>query len=118
VFDVGLTASPILRGRLEGFGLLRFFDAWSFSDESGWYKPAAEAFEPALLGLDADPAESAHVGDNERTDVAGAKALGMTTVQYTGLFEVAGWLPEQAPGSLADHVIDHFAELPIALGLT
>jgi hypothetical protein len=39
-------------------------------------------------------------------------------VQYTGLFELAGWLPEQAPGSLADHVIDDFAQLPAALGLT
>jgi putative hydrolase of the HAD superfamily len=118
VCDVGLTSSPILRRRLEGFGLLGYFDAWSFSDESGWYKPAAEAFEPALRGLGADPAESAHVGDNERTDIAGAKALGMTAVQYTGLFELAGWLPEQAPGSLADHVIDDFAQLPAALGLT
>ena len=79
-------------------GCSDLFDAWSFSDESGWFKPAAEAFEPALLGLGADPAEAAHVGDNERTDIAGAKALGMTAVQYTGLFEVAGWLPEQAPG--------------------
>jgi putative hydrolase of the HAD superfamily len=118
VCDVGLTASPILRRRLEGFGLLGYFDAWSFSDESGWFKPAAGAFEPALAGLGADPSEAAHVGDNERTDVAGAKALGMTAVQYTGLFQVAGWLPEQQPGSLADHVIEDFSQLPAALGLT
>ena len=37
--------------RLEGLGLLGMFDAWSFSDETGWFKPAAEAFEPALGGL-------------------------------------------------------------------
>ena len=39
-------------------------------------------------------------------------------VQYTGMYELAGWLPEQAPGSLADHVIDDLAELPAVLGLT
>ena len=63
------------------------------------------------------PDEAAHVGDNERTDVAGAKALGMTAIQYTGLYEMAGWLPEQAPGRLADHVIDDFAMLPALLGV-
>jgi FMN phosphatase YigB (HAD superfamily) len=118
VCDVGLTASPVLRGRLEGFGLLRYFDAWSFSDETGWFKPAAEAFEHALEGLEVAPGEAAHIGDNERTDVAGAKALGMTAIQYTGLHDLAAWLPEQAPGTLADHVIADLTELPAALGLT
>src|SRR4051812_7641992 len=112
VCDVGLTASPVLRDRLEGFGLLRFFDAWSFSDETGWFKPATEAFMPALDGLGVEPSEAAHIGDNERTDVAGAKALGMRSIQYTGLYDVAAWLPEQAPGALADHVIDDLSELP------
>jgi putative hydrolase of the HAD superfamily len=118
VCDVGLTASAVLRRRLEDFGLLHYFQAWSFSDETGWFKPAAEAFAPALDGLGVDPSQAAHIGDNERTDVAGAKALGMTAVQYTGLHDVAAWLPEQAPGSLADHVIDDLSELPAVLGLT
>ncbi len=112
VCDVGLTGAPILRRRLEGFGLLGYFGAWSFSDETGWFKPAAGAFEPALDGLGVPPAEAAHVGDNERTDVAGARALGMTAVQYTGLASIGAWLPEQEPGSLADHVIDDMADLP------
>jgi len=118
VCDVGLTASPVLRRRLERFGLLRYFDAWSFSDETGWSKPAAEAFEPALDGLGVEPSEAAHIGDNERTDVAGAKALGMRSIQYTGLYDVAAWLPDQAPGALADHVIDDLSELPGLLRLT
>ncbi len=33
VCDVGMTSSPTLRARLAGFGVLDFFDAWSFSDE-------------------------------------------------------------------------------------
>ena len=116
VCDVGLTDSATLRRRLEGFGLLGFFDAWSFSDETGWFKPAAEAFEPALAGLGVDPADAAHVGDNERADVAGAKALGMVAVQYTGLAGMGAWLPEQQSGSLADHVVEDLTTLPAVLG--
>jgi len=116
VCDVGLTDSPTLRQRLAGFGLLDFFDAWSFSDETGWFKPAAEAFRPALDGLGVSPADAAHIGDNERTDVAGAKALGMVAVQYTGLASLAPWLPEQRPGELADHVVDDLTALPGVLG--
>jgi putative hydrolase of the HAD superfamily len=118
VCDVGLTGSPVLRKRLEGFGLLGYFDAWAFSDETGWFKPAPEAFWPALEGLGVTPDEAAHVGDNERTDIAGARALGMTAVQYTGLYEMAGWLTEQQPGALADHVIDDLTDLPDVLGVT
>jgi putative hydrolase of the HAD superfamily len=117
VCDVGLTDSPTLRARLEGFGLLEFFDAWSFSDETGWFKPAAEAFRPALEGLGVAAVDAAHVGDNERTDIAGAKALGMVAVQYTGLAMLGGWLPEQlSPSKLADHIVDDLAEVPGVLG--
>ena len=76
----GLTPAPTLRERLRSFGLLDRFDSWAFSDETGWFKPAPEAFAPALegMGLGVDRADAAaHVGDNPRTDVAGALALGM-----------------------------------------
>jgi len=112
VCDVGLTPSPTLRDRLTGFGLLRWFDGWSFSDETGWFKPAPEAFLPALEALAiSDPTVAAHVGDNPRTDVAGALALGMTAVRYTGLREAAAAGPE------ADHVVDDHRKIPALLGL-
>lgn len=117
VCDVGLTDSQILRRRLAWFGVLDAFDAFAFSDETGWFKPAPGAFEPALAGLGVTPDETAHVGDNERTDVAGAKALGMIAVQYTGLASIGAWLPEQEPGSLADHVVNDLARLPAVLGV-
>lgn len=113
VCDVGLVRSPTLRARLDGFGLLRYFEAWSFSDETGWFKPAAEAFRPALEGLGvADPARVVHVGDNLRTDAAGALALGMTAVRYSGLVDRADErLPE------ATHVIADLGDLPGVLGI-
>ena len=93
--------------------MLGSFDAWSFSDETGWFKPAEEAFAPALEGLGADdPAVVAHVGDNRRTDVAGALALGMIAVRFTGFHDRP---PDDGPE--AHHVIDDHRELPGLLGV-
>ncbi len=113
VCDVGLTRSPTLRRRLDGFGLLGYFEAWSFSDETGWFKPAPEAFQPAHEGLGiTDASRAAHVGDNRRTDAAGAIAMGMTAVRYTGLVDRADQrFPE------ATHVIADLADLPGVLGI-
>ncbi|HEY8018634.1 MAG TPA: HAD family hydrolase [Actinomycetota bacterium] len=113
VCDVGLTRSPTLRMRLDVFGLLRYFDAWSFSDETGWFKPAPEAFLPALEGLGVtDPSHAAHVGDNRRTDAAGALALGMTAVRYAGIADRADERFPEATSVIAD-----LADLPGVLGI-
>jgi putative hydrolase of the HAD superfamily len=112
VCDVGLTPSAALRGHLERFGVLGLFDAWSFSDEVGWYKPAPEIFAHAAAGLGhPEPSRTAHVGDLRRTDVAGARAAGWVSVRYAGIFDDHTDRPE------ADHVIDHHADLLGALGL-
>ena len=138
VCDVGLTPAPTLRERLRGFGMLDAFDAWAFSDETGWFKPAPQAFLPALeaVGLGAeDSAAVAHVGDNPRTDVAGALALGMLAVRYTGFRDAtveadtvgegtesnarASDDPDVAAPPLpeAHHVIDDHRALPGLLGV-
>jgi putative hydrolase of the HAD superfamily len=109
VCDVGFSGGAALRGLLEREGLLRYFGGWSFSDETGHYKPAREAFEPALAALGARPEEAMHVGDLRRTDVAGATAIGMTTVRYRGMHDDA------AEGVEADFVIDSHLELPAVL---
>ena len=112
VCDVGLTSSPTLRARLDGFGLLGSFDAWAFSDETGWFKPAREAFEPALAGLGVrDPSTVAHVGDNLHTDVAGALGLGMTAIRYTGFRAV-----DPAGHAEAHHVVGDLRDIPAILG--
>jgi putative hydrolase of the HAD superfamily len=118
VCDVGLTSSPTLRDRLAGLGLLGYFDAFAFSDETGWFKPAPESFRPALEGLGVDPRDAAHVGDNLRTDVAGARAIGMVSVRYTGFRDgsVPGSPGAGAAGE-ADHVVADLREIPVLLGL-
>ena len=107
ICDVGMTPSPSLRAHLERHGVLRLFDHWSFSDEVGCYKPGAAIFEHALEGLRATPERTAHVGDLRRTDVAGALAMGMTAVRYTGVND-----DDSQPEPEAHHVIADHALLP------
>lgn len=88
VCDVGMTASHILKAYLDGWGVLGLFDAVAFSDEVGVYKPNARIFRHALAGMGGvEPGAAAHVGDLRRTDIAGARALGMTAVRYVGVFD-------------------------------
>lgn len=106
VCDVGFSGGASLRGLLGREGLLEHFDGWSFSDETGHYKPAPEAFRPALAALGARPGEAIHVGDLRRTDVAGAAALGMRTARYRGMHDD----PDES-GREADFVLDSHLEL-------
>jgi FMN phosphatase YigB (HAD superfamily) len=115
ICDVGMTPSTVLRSYLERHGVLRHFDHWSFSDEVGVYKPDPLIFRHALEGLgEVDPSRAAHVGDLRRTDVRGAKSMGMTAVRYRGVQDDAGDDVHQIE---ADHVLDDHADLPSVLGL-
>ncbi len=112
ICDVGFTASSILREHLIRRGVLPLFDHWSFSDDVGAYKPSPVIFEDALEGLGGvAPERAAHVGDLRRTDVAGALAMGMTAVRYTGVFD-----DDSADQPEADHVVASHRDLPAALG--
>jgi putative hydrolase of the HAD superfamily len=120
ICDVGMTPSPVLRGWLDRHGVLELFDHWSFSDEVGWYKPAPQIFEHALAGLGGvEPGRAAHVGDLRRTDVAGARAMGMIAVRYRGVNDNADVpaVDDGHPRPEADIVLDDHADLLGALGL-
>lgn len=113
ICDVGFTPSVVLRSHLERQGLLEFFDHWSFSDEVGHYKPSSVIFDHALDGLgNPEPSLTAHVGDIRRTDIAGAKAMGMVAVRYTGVSD-----DDTQPEPEGHHVIAHHDELPGVLNL-
>ncbi len=104
ICDVGFTPSHLLRAHLQGRGLLDQFDQLSFSDEVGAYKPSPVIFKHALAGLGDPPvAEVAHVGDLRRTDVAGARGMGMTAVRYTGMFDDDSTDHPEADHVIADH---------------
>lgn len=113
VCDVGLAPSTVLRASLESAGILELFDGWAFSDEVGYYKPAPEIFGHALEQIGAAPADAIHVGDLRRTDVAGSRSFGMTSIRYAGLLE-----DDDFDSAEADHVITSHTELLEILGLT
>jgi len=119
ICDVGLTPSRILRRYLDDHGLLGFFDHWSFSDEVGTFKPDPAIFGHALTGLGIDdPTRAAHVGDLRRTDIAGAQAVGMNAVRYSGVFDDPGSADDGTDQVEADHVVEDHALLAGVLGLT
>jgi HAD superfamily hydrolase (TIGR01509 family) len=71
----------VLRADVERYGLAPYLDVQVWSEEVGSRKPEPEIFLHALAELDVDPVDAMFVGDRLDSDVAGAAALGMTTVQ-------------------------------------
>lgn len=118
VCDVGLAPSTTLRRYLASNDLLDAFDHFSFSDEVGTFKPDPVIFGHALTGLGGvDPADAAHVGDLRRTDVAGARAMGMRAVRYRGIYDDPGSPDDGSDAVDGDAVIGDHADLLAALDL-
>ncbi len=108
--DTGYSPGSVLRLLLDRHGLLGYFEYAYFSNEHGMSKPDTRVFVHVLEELDVRPAEAAHVGDIQRTDVAGAQAAGMSAVHFVGVNN------RDVPHSTGDVIVSHFEELPQALG--
>ncbi len=107
-----------IRRRLEDWGLLHFFEprAVIISDEVGVSKPQPEIFRFALYRAGVRPEEAVIIGNEFRSDIAPAKALGWRTI----------WLrrpnpyqriqpPEPDDTSAADVQIAQLSEVSAAL---
>jgi FMN phosphatase YigB (HAD superfamily) len=79
ICNTGFTPGSALRRLLGRFGVLDYFGVLYFSGEVGVSKPALRAFNDTLTRLEAEAAQTVHIGDNPATDVAGAKRAGMHT---------------------------------------
>ncbi|MDH7516576.1 MAG: HAD family hydrolase [Bacteroidota bacterium] len=111
VSDTALSPGTALRQVLARHGIASLFGAWSFSDETGVSKPHPKAYLAALDVLGCTPEEAVHVGDIERTDIAGAKDLGMKAVLFRGDPMVRA----NNPGPVvtrADAVVERWEDLP------
>lgn len=84
VSDTAVSSGSVLREVLANEGLLEFFSYFSFSDETGVAKPHPKAFHTVLGPAEVEPEAALHIGDIERTDVAGARDLGMYAILYAG----------------------------------
>jgi FMN phosphatase YigB (HAD superfamily) len=110
ICDTGWSPGHVLRRVLEQHGLLAYFDYLFFSNEHGMSKPDVRVFLHTLHELGVRPPEAAHVGDIQRTDIAGAQAAGMAAVHFIGANN------HDAAHSTGDLVVRHFDELPAMLG--
>ncbi len=73
-------ASDTQRANLRVLGIERYFEAIVISGEVGVAKPDRRIFGMALRELGVEPENVWHIGDDLRTDVAGAHAAGLTAV--------------------------------------
>lgn len=81
ISDTGFASGHAQNLILERDGLRAAFRATVYSMDIGHAKPRPEPFVAALHSLGIAPGEALHVGDNERTDVGGALAVGMRAVR-------------------------------------
>lgn len=112
VSDTGFSPGRTLRTMLDGHGLLGSFEpsALAFSDEVGVPKPDPRTFQKALAGLGVEARDAVHVGDIRRTDVAGARGVGMLAVRFNQH-------NDDRDGPEADLVIERLVDLTPALGV-
>jgi len=110
VCDTGLTPGRQVRRLLHRAGLLKALTTQIFSDEIGVPKPDGLTFTAALEPLGVAPEHAVHVGDLRRTDVAGARAVGMRSVRIRDRYDDAG-------EDDADFVVTSHTELRKAFGL-
>lgn len=80
ICNTGVTPGSTLRQLMKQDGILQYFDFLVFSDEVGWAKPNVEIFKYTLENIHMDSQNAAHIGDDEITDVIGAKKAGLTAV--------------------------------------
>ncbi len=81
--------ASVQRGRLEKAGIRGLFTAVLISEEIGVSKPDPAFFRMAAEALGLAPADLLCVGDNPKSDIAGARAFGIDTCWYAP--EAAAW---------------------------
>ncbi len=65
---------------LDALGLKKYFEGIFVSCNTGFTKPSPIIFEHALRWLKTEPANALHIGDSEKEDLAGARAIGMKSL--------------------------------------
>lgn len=105
ISDSALTPGSFARKLMARDGILRFFTAFTFSDETDYTKPQVVQFHSTLAELNAKPAEAVHIGDIFRTDIVGAKNAGMKAIRFTGFNK------GEDDDTLSDAVVDDYRKL-------
>ena len=81
ICDTGINPGRVVRRTLDRLGLLGLLEVQVFSNEAGVPKPHPRVFRAALAPLGVAPEHAVHVGDLRRSDVAGARGVGMGSIR-------------------------------------
>lgn len=106
ISDAIFSPGRALRRLLADYDIVKFFDAFVFSDEIGCAKPDARVFEAAANELGVKPCDIAHVGDRELKDVEGPRAVGARAVLCTVVKD------RGSESTKADAICSDFRDLP------
>lgn len=121
VCDAGFTPGRVVRDFLAEHGLIDHLEFLAFSNEVGVPKPDPRIFRVALEAIGVTATDAVHVGDLLRTDVFGARSLGMGTIRITqsndDAVEGISWSGpgDDVPYLDADVVVAAHADIPAAL---
>ena len=105
ISDSALSPGRYARQLMERDGILQYFSAFTFSDETERTKPEVVQFVDTLAQLNAEPKAAIHIGDIVRTDIVGAKNAGMKAIRYAGVNVT------ETDDTLSDAVIDDYRQL-------
>lgn len=94
----------VLDRHIEMVHLKEFFPVRIYSSEVGYRKPKKIIFQAALDALNLPPQQCLFVGDLVKTDIKGARRMGMTTILRK--------TPKRQNTALADHIINTIGDLP------
>jgi len=103
VSDTGFASGRAQNKLLAQDGLLDHFTSTVYSVDVGHAKPRPEPFRRALEELGVDAGETIHIGDIERTDIAGALAVGMRAIRLD--------LVRPGGSSAAEYVATNYEDL-------
>jgi len=109
ISDAIFSPGRALRQLLKHYDILKFFDAFVFSDEIGCSKPNPIAFEAAAKALDVKPEEIVHIGDRELKDIDGPHNVGGLAILCTVVKDRA------SKNTNADAICRRFVDLPAIL---